>query len=251
MAINTNGFVMLSSLFILGLISSTIITEIYFFSSLRKIEYAQHKCRLSLLQVQEQILKGLEKLKKMNKSAKHLRKRKRSAIKNLRYATSSANPTAIVIAKARIAAVTAAQIKFSLKQKSLIAYTNQKAKHTFNMSLLDLKKTALKNKLLDFTYKKKIFNKLQVKAFPKNSLSPNYIEVNHFKQKQKISAEWRWSEKWNLINLIRIISKHKKKDSIEKDNLNINIYQQCSSIPKKHSLKWISSLKEDKYLLNF
>ncbi len=251
MAINDKGFIMISSLFLLSIITTIVLIQINFISTVKKMELAQHFCRTGLLQSQDQLLSGLKKLKKMNKSAKHLRKRRKSAERSLKLALSSANPTALAIAKARLSAVKAAQISFSLKQKSLIIFTNQKAKHIFTMSLLKQKNEAKKNRLAYFKYKIKTFKKLQISAKPKNSLSPSYFESKNFTDLQKISASWNWSVKWKIIKLIETISSSPTKTKEQEETLKLRFNQQCATVPKKINNTWISYLKEDKFLLNF
>ena len=140
-------------------------------------------CRQYLLEMQGQMSNALEQLEKLNPSAKQLRLQRR----HLEYLLSISDIASKPLILAKLARVTARQIKLSMEQKLIIKKAEgYAAKH------LRLLKTKIygSTETLISSSKVPVYAKLAVVATPSMSLSPSYETAWNFIQKQSIRVSW-------------------------------------------------------------
>ena len=140
-------------------------------------------CRQHLLEIQNKMSIALENLERLNPLAKQLRLQR----KNLEYLLSISDIVSKPLILAKLARVTARQIKLSARQKLIIRKAEgYAARH------LRLLKTKIygSNKTLISSSKVPSVARLAVVAIPPMSLSPSYKPAWSFAQKQSIKVSW-------------------------------------------------------------
>ncbi len=140
-------------------------------------------CRQYLLEIQGQMSIALEKLENLNPLAKSLRIQRR----NLEYLLSITDLASKPLILAKLARVTAQQIKLFAQQKLIIKKVEVYAMR--HLRLLKTKVYGSKTTLISSS-KVPIAAKLAVVAVPSMSLSPSYKTVWNFTQKQSINVSW-------------------------------------------------------------
>ena len=154
-------------------------------------------CRQNLLEIQGQMSIALEQLEKLNPLAKQLRIQRR----NLEYLLSISDIASKPLILAKLARVTARQIKLSTQQRLILRKAEgYAAKH------LRLLKTKIyrSRKTLISSSRIPIVAKLAVVPIPAMSLSPSYKTVWNFAQKQAIKVSWVEKPKQVVPSFLRV-----------------------------------------------
>ena len=180
---NTDGNILIGFLIFLPILLSSLALLSASSFYLREKTKTLSICRQHLLEVQGQMSKALEKLENLNPLAKQLRIQRR----NLEYLLSISDLASKPLILAKLARVTAKQIKLFTEQKLII-----KKAEGYAARHLRLLKTKIygSTKTLISSSKVPVSAKLAVVAIPSLSLSPSYKTAWDFTQRQSIDVSW-------------------------------------------------------------
>ncbi len=216
--------------------------------SLRQQAQDLHSCRITLLQLHLELAKKLNFLLEMNPQATELRLERAEAEKMVE--ANLENPPGLVAAQAELVAVITKQRAFHLRQTALIREAEMSADtelYGVHRQIQQLhEKTAVlfrerANFGRDLRFGEIPKVKLNVKAVPPISDSPDYEPVPYFELKQTLQLNWQSHPVAHLPEWLPLL----------KGDSNLTIQSQCAATLTKGGSEWTARLAEVNPLSNW
>ena len=183
---NSKGFVLIFLMLILPLFVSLLFFLYSFFQSLKVYNRSLTACYLTSMIAQKQMSSPIKAILKLNPKAKRLREKLKKAQKKLSLALLSGKSVLIQKAKLKLLEIKRQQFLLMKEQKFYLLSLSKISKK----SLEDLKRTLKKMAKKDMRNLRVFKNKDMLKKTPKNSLTPDYLPVYNFPDKQALRASF-------------------------------------------------------------
>lgn len=184
-----NGFILLGCLAFLPLLLSLALGFSLWSLVLQETGETLHFCRETLLAKQKELLIAIAEVVRMNPEARALRQQRKIAELNLKMAMVSANPGAIAKAQVNLQAVVTQQMLFRSRQLRVVSQ--------YQLRLHSSGEWARQLWLRKFQRSRP---KLSIRApqmaleeSPPGELSPDYLPVRNFEDKQAFQLRWKHS----------------------------------------------------------
>lgn len=214
------GFALVSFVALFPLIMALVITSMSAYAMFRKKLTAQSLCVSSVTRLQKELNRDLDAILKLNPKAQVLRKARAKADAALKKAILSGNPPAIAAAKAARAAVILQQVAHRTRQEAVLIRAGANRMGAQRSLKLEVSKLGVSSVAGTVSYNRP----LAVEPRPASSMTPDYIEVANFPDKQQHEFSFQLDLAPDFLKL-----KFRQETS-------------CSATLKKQEGKWRESL---------
>jgi hypothetical protein len=238
---DSRGFVLISTLILLPLFLTLVLGLGVWVVFLKHFKEVQHQCRLGNLKTQEVLLKGVEKLGKMNPQAQRLRLASQRA--QQKVAATAATGVGLPAAMAHLALVKQRQLRLAHKQQLLIRTTELEANRVLNETRFQMMKTS-KKLMADYLGRlgssnlkvKSLPVQMQISRTPSFSLTPDYHPQEDFEKKQDILIRWTW-----------ISQIHQELPFLGWLAPGLRLNHSCQTQPEQRRSRWVPALRQAKF----